>query len=91
MEIKPAARGFDETSVNFKDAACLDPSVADGRAPQRKPLAGAYVALVLFTLVYYLRPEDWIPGFSGAPFAKFVAACRSSFWKSWEFDIRCTR
>jgi putative inorganic carbon (HCO3(-)) transporter len=39
---------------------------------RQKPLAGAYMALVLFTLIYYSRPEDWIPGLSHVPLAKIT-------------------
>ncbi len=35
-------------------------------------LGGPYVALVLFMLIYFSRPEDWIPGLSHAPLAKFT-------------------
>ena len=42
---------------------------------QRKPLVGAYVALLLFMAIYCARPEDWIPGLSHAPLAKIA-----DFW-----------
>jgi O-antigen ligase len=42
------------------------------RAPQGKPLVAAYVALLLFMLIYFARPEDWIPGFSQVPLAKIA-------------------
>jgi putative inorganic carbon (hco3(-)) transporter len=37
---------------------------------RRKPLVGAYVALLLFMVIYYARPQDWVPGLSHAPLAK---------------------
>ncbi len=37
------------------------------------PLAGAYAALLCFMLIYYARPEDWIPGLSHVPLAKVAA------------------
>lgn len=40
---------------------------------RRKPLVGAFFALLLFMLVYYARPEDWIPGLSTIPLAKITA------------------
>ena len=39
---------------------------------RRKPLVGAYVALVLFMVIYCARPEDWIPGLSNVPLAKIA-------------------
>ncbi len=48
-------------------------SVSAKRATsRRKPLVGAYVALLLFMLVYCARPEDWIPGLSNVPLAKIT-------------------
>jgi O-antigen ligase len=41
-------------------------------ASRRKPLIGAYVALVLFMVIYFGRPEDWIPGLSNVPLAKIA-------------------
>jgi putative inorganic carbon (HCO3(-)) transporter len=41
-------------------------------ASRRKPLAGAYVALLLFLLIYFSRPEDWIPGLAVVPMAKIA-------------------
>src|SRR3982074_3327110 len=35
-------------------------------------LAGAYVSLSLFMVVYCARPQDWIPGLSTAPLAKIA-------------------
>jgi O-antigen ligase len=35
-------------------------------------LTEAYVALLLFMVVYCARPEDWIPGLSNAPLAKIA-------------------
>ena len=37
-----------------------------------KPLFGAYVLLLLFMVVYFARPEDWIPGLAGVPLAKIA-------------------
>ena len=55
----------------------IDKTVTDSvpeqrRASRRKPLVGAYLALVLFMVIYCARPEDWIPGLSTAPLAKFT-------------------
>jgi len=38
------------------------------------PLAGVFGALLLFLVIYFARPEDWIPGFSAAPLAKIAGA-----------------
>lgn len=44
-----------------------------GRLPRRRaPLAFAYVGLVLFMIVYFARPEDWIPGLKTVPLAKIT-------------------
>lgn len=42
------------------------------RSNRRGPLGLAYFGLVLFTVVYYLRPEDWIPGLAAVPIAKIT-------------------
>jgi putative inorganic carbon (HCO3(-)) transporter len=48
-------------------------SIPAGRSNLRqKPLAGPYVALLLFILIYFSRPEDWIPGLSNVPLAKIT-------------------
>jgi putative inorganic carbon (HCO3(-)) transporter len=39
---------------------------------RRRPLAGAFGALVLFMVIYSARPQDWIPGFATAPLAKIA-------------------
>ena len=39
---------------------------------RRKPLLGAYFALLLFTVIYCARPKDWIPGLSDIPLAKIT-------------------
>jgi len=46
--------------------------LARRRPSRRKPLAGVFAALVLFMLIYFARPEDWIPGLSTAPLAKIA-------------------
>jgi len=38
--------------------------------PQREPLSGAYFWLVVFFVVYCVRPEDWVPGLHVIPLAK---------------------
>jgi O-antigen ligase len=35
-----------------------------------EPLGFVYVGLVLFMLVSFVHPQDWIPGLAGVPFAK---------------------
>lgn len=39
---------------------------------QQKPLAGAFVALLLFMIIYCSRLQDWVPGLSNVPLAKFA-------------------
>jgi putative inorganic carbon (HCO3(-)) transporter len=39
---------------------------------QRKALGFAYFGLVLFMIVYFARPEDWIPGLAAVPLAKIT-------------------
>lgn len=39
---------------------------------RREPLTFAYVGLILFMVVYFARPGDWIPGLSAIPFAKIL-------------------
>ena len=45
---------------------------AQRHASKRKPLVGAYVALLLFMAIYCARPEDWAPGLSRVPLAKIT-------------------
>jgi putative inorganic carbon (HCO3(-)) transporter len=46
------------------------PKVTSKRRIGREPLGFAYFGLVLFIIVYFARPEDWIPGLSALPLAK---------------------
>jgi len=39
---------------------------------RRKALGFAYFGLVLFMVVYFARPEDWIPGLAAVPLAKIT-------------------
>ena len=57
---------------NWTDNTAKDSVSAQRHASQRKPLVAAYVALVLFMVIYCGRPEDWIPGLSNVPLAKFA-------------------
>ena len=56
-----------------------------------EPLDFAYISLVLFTFVYFARPEDWIPGLEAIPLAKlagvpmFVAVLFSFGRIRWQF------
>jgi O-antigen ligase len=50
---------IESNSISFKRANA-----------RRKPLVGAFVALLLFMFIYCARPEDWIPGLSNVPLAK---------------------
>ena len=42
------------------------------RSNRREPLGFAYFGLVLFMVVYFARPEDWIPGLAAVPLAKIT-------------------
>ena len=42
------------------------------RQLRKTPLWGAYAALLLFMVIYCVRPEDWVPGMSHVPLAKLV-------------------
>ena len=57
---------------NVIDAPATDSTSAQRHISRRKPLVGAYVALVLFMVIYCARPEDWIPGLSDVPLAKMA-------------------
>lgn len=39
---------------------------------RRERLGFAFVGLVLFMIVYFVRPEDWIPGLAAVPLAKIT-------------------
>ena len=64
------------TNLNQNDAGTVIDAIATGSVPGRsrtmrqKPLVGAYVALLLFMVVYCARPEDWFPGLLHVPLAK---------------------
>jgi len=48
-------------------------SVSTQRLVSRgKPLADAYAALLMFMLIYFVRPGDWIPGLWNVPLAKIT-------------------
>jgi putative inorganic carbon (hco3(-)) transporter len=57
---------------NLIGATPADSISAQHPTSQRKVLVGAYVALVLFMVIYCGRPEDWIPGLSDVPLAKIA-------------------
>ena len=54
------------------DVAAADSPPLKRQASRRKPLLGAFYALLMFMVVYYARPEDWIPGLSQVPLAKIT-------------------
>jgi O-antigen ligase len=54
------------------DATATDSVSIQRQTLQRKPLVGAYVALLSFMVIYCARPEDWIPGLSRVPLAKIA-------------------
>ena len=61
------------TNLNHVSDAITTGSISAKRPnSRRKPLAGAFVALVLFMVIYFSRPEDWIPGLSHVPLAKIT-------------------
>jgi putative inorganic carbon (hco3(-)) transporter len=47
-------------------------SARRGTSSRSGPLTGAFAALVMFMVIYFARPEEWIPGFSTAPLAKIA-------------------
>ena len=55
---------------NVINAMVKDCALTQRTRSRRRPLVGAYVALLLFMFIYCARPEDWIPGLSHAPLAK---------------------
>jgi putative inorganic carbon (hco3(-)) transporter len=60
----------DKTDV--LDIMATDSISAQRSNSRKKPLVGAYAALLLLMLIYFSRPEDWIPGLSTAPLAKIT-------------------
>jgi O-antigen ligase len=66
---------FLENHGDAASSAMADDAVpVKRRRSKQKPLAGAYLALLLFVVVYFARPEDLIPGLSNVPLAKIAAA-----------------
>ena len=58
---------------NAIDGMVTDASSVKRHISRPKPLLGAYISLLLFMVIFCLRPEDWIPGLSGVPLAKITA------------------
>jgi len=42
------------------------------RSNRREPLELAYFGLILFMIVYFARPEDWVPGLASVPLARIT-------------------
>jgi putative inorganic carbon (hco3(-)) transporter len=57
---------------NVIDGTATGSVSAQRHTSRRKPLVGAFVALVLFMVIYCARPEEWIPGLSNVPLAKIA-------------------
>jgi putative inorganic carbon (HCO3(-)) transporter len=57
---------------NMIDATATDSVSIQSNTLRRNPLVAAYVALLLFMVIYYARPEDWIPGLSNVPMVKIT-------------------
>jgi len=56
----------------INDVQTASSDVAQRHVLRQKPLVGAYISLLLFMVVYFARPEDWIPGLSVVPLAKIA-------------------
>lgn len=54
------------------DNVTFHPISVQSSRPRREPLMGVYVALLLFMLIYFSRPGDWIPGLWEIPLAKIT-------------------
>jgi putative inorganic carbon (hco3(-)) transporter len=66
---------YQSESVQGKDSSAIGASggsARGGTSSGRRPLAGVFAALALFMVIYFARPEEWIPGFSTAPLAKIA-------------------
>lgn len=48
------------------------PEALGGQVVRREPLRAAYFWLLFFMVIYYARPEDWIPGLAILPLAKIA-------------------
>jgi putative inorganic carbon (HCO3(-)) transporter len=59
-------------SRNVFDATATAGAPAQRTTSRRKPLAGAYIALLLFIFIYCARLKDWMPGLSDVPLAKIT-------------------
>ena len=62
------------TSGGISAGMADGPGLAKWRRAKHKPLAGTYLALLAFMVVYCTRPEDLIPGLSSVPLAKITGA-----------------
>ena len=48
------------------------PEAVGGQVVRREPLRAAYFWVLVFMVIYYARPEDWIPGLAILPLAKIA-------------------
>jgi putative inorganic carbon (HCO3(-)) transporter len=58
--------------ADLMDNLTLHPISTQRPNSRRNPLVEAYLGLLMFMLVYFSRPEDWIPGLSNVPLAKIT-------------------
>jgi len=61
-----------DNKTGMSDAPATNSILAKRTDSRQNPLVGAFVALLLFMIIYCARPEDWIPGLSRAPLAKIT-------------------
>ena len=63
-----------QTPVESNVEAAEQPSKPNLKPPNRRERLGfAFFGLVLFMVVYFARPEDWIPGLAAVPLAKITS------------------
>lgn len=68
-----AVTNLNQDDMGSEIGAIAQTSISPKRPNSKeKPFFGAYVALLLFMIIYCVRPQDWIPGLSDVPLAKIT-------------------
>jgi O-antigen ligase len=67
---RPLHRGAVRPKTADDPAPSAAPQQPNYVPPKPEPLSGAYFWLVVFFIVYCIRPEDWVPGLHVIPLAK---------------------
>jgi putative inorganic carbon (HCO3(-)) transporter len=71
--VRPANTSSQYCAGDLSVSTSANSSSTQRIVPRRATQAGAYISLLLFMVIYFARPGDWIPGLSVVPLAKITA------------------